>query len=191
MSHFHYSSLIWQKCLGPIAWPRWHIRPSVVAKQRVEGSREEKSPLPLGLLLQVPALFHTQQIVKRYSNKRHRESRSVMSNSLQHHRLYSPWNSPGKNTGVGSHSLLQGIFPTQGLNPGLPHCRLIFFFTSWGIREAQQRAWWFSNSTGRKRGSGYENTYISCNDFGIFSYNHIAENLHKEQQKQYPPLPHI
>ena len=37
--------------------------------------------------------------------------------------LYSPWNSPGKNTGVGSLSLLQGIFQTQGLNPGLPHCR--------------------------------------------------------------------
>ena len=36
--------------------------------------------------------------------------------------LYSPWNSPGQNTGVGSPSLLQGIFPTQGSNPGLPHC---------------------------------------------------------------------
>ena len=35
----------------------------------------------------------------------------------------SPWNSPGRNTGVGSLSLLQGIFPTQGLNPGLPHWR--------------------------------------------------------------------
>ena len=34
-----------------------------------------------------------------------------------------PWNSPGQNTGVGSHSLLQQIFPTQGSNPGLPHCR--------------------------------------------------------------------
>ena len=34
---------------------------------------------------------------------------------------YSPWNSPGQNTGMGSFSLLQGIFPTQGLNPGLPH----------------------------------------------------------------------
>ena len=34
-----------------------------------------------------------------------------------------PWDSPGKNTGVGCHSLLQGIFPSQGLNPGLPHCR--------------------------------------------------------------------
>ena len=41
-----------------------------------------------------------------------------MSDSLQTHGLYSPWNSPGQNTGVGSLSLLQGIFPTQGLNPG-------------------------------------------------------------------------
>ena len=47
---------------------------------------------------------------------------SVVSDSLQPHRLYSPWNSPGKNTGVGTHSLLWGIFPTQGSNPGLPHC---------------------------------------------------------------------
>ena len=38
-------------------------------------------------------------------------------------RLLCPWNSPGKNTGVGSHSLPQGIFPIQGSNPGLPHCR--------------------------------------------------------------------
>ena len=53
------------------------------------------------------------------------ESRSVISNSLRPHRLYSPWNSPGQNTGVGSHSLLLGIFPTQGLNPGLPRCRWI------------------------------------------------------------------
>ena len=38
-------------------------------------------------------------------------------------RLLHPWDSPGKNTGVCCHSLLQGIFPTQGSNPGLPHCR--------------------------------------------------------------------
>ena len=37
--------------------------------------------------------------------------------------LYNPWNSPGQNTGVGSLSLLQGIFPAQGLNPGLLHGR--------------------------------------------------------------------
>ena len=40
--------------------------------------------------------------------------------------LYSPWNSSGQNTGLGSLSLLQGIFPTQGLNLGLPHCRQNF-----------------------------------------------------------------
>ena len=50
---------------------------------------------------------------------------SVMSYSLRPHGLYSPWNSPGQNTGVGSLSFLQGIFPTQGSNPGLPHCRQI------------------------------------------------------------------
>ena len=38
-------------------------------------------------------------------------------------RFLCPWDFPGKNTGVGCHFLLQEIFPTQGLNPGLPHCR--------------------------------------------------------------------
>ena len=48
-----------------------------------------------------------------------------MSYSLWPHGPYSSWNSPGQNTGVGSHSLHQRIFPTQVLNPGLPHCRRI------------------------------------------------------------------
>ena len=55
------------------------------------------------------------------------ESRLVMSDSLQPQGLYSSWNSPGQNTGVCSLSLLQGIFPTQGSNPGLPHCRWILY----------------------------------------------------------------
>ena len=42
-------------------------------------------------------------------------------------RLLCPWDSPGKNTGVGCHFLLQGIFPTQGLSPGLLHCRQILY----------------------------------------------------------------
>ena len=55
---------------------------------------------------------------------------SVMSDSVQPHRreptrLPRPWDSPGQNTGVGS--LLQGIFPTQGSNPGVPHCRQILY----------------------------------------------------------------
>ena len=48
---------------------------------------------------------------------------SVMSDSLRPHGLYSPWNSPGQNTGVGSLSLLQGIFLTQESNQGLLYCR--------------------------------------------------------------------
>ena len=57
-------------------------------------------------------------------NKVKVKSCSVLSDSL---RLYSPWNSLGQNTGVDSLSLLQGIFPTQGLNPGLLHCRQILY----------------------------------------------------------------
>ena len=55
------------------------------------------------------------------------KSRSVVSDSLWPHGLFSPWNSPGPNTGVGIPSLLQGIWPSQGLNPGLPHCRQILY----------------------------------------------------------------
>ena len=50
------------------------------------------------------------------------KSSSVVSDSVTHG-LYSLWNSLGQNTGVGSLSFLQGIFPTQGSNPGLLHCR--------------------------------------------------------------------
>ena len=50
-----------------------------------------------------------------------------MSDSLRPHGSNSLWNSLGQNTGVGSLSLLQGIFPTQGSNPGLPHCKQILY----------------------------------------------------------------
>ena len=60
---------------------------------------------------------------------------ALMSDSLWPHRLHPtrllcPWNSPGKNTGVGSHSLLQGSFPIQGLNLGLLHCMQILYHLS-------------------------------------------------------------
>ena len=59
-------------------------------------------------------------------------------------KLLCPWDSPGKNTGVGSHSLLQGIFPTQGSDPGLLPCRQILYHLSpqgspiWSRRSAQR-----------------------------------------------------
>ena len=66
------------------------------------------------------------------------ESRSVISDSLQPHGLYSPWNSLSQNTGVGSFSLFQGIFPTQGSNLGLPSCSQILLpgCKSQGVKSA-------------------------------------------------------
>ena len=55
------------------------------------------------------------------------ESCFVVFNSLRLRGLYSPWNSPGQDTGVGSLSLIQGIFPIQGSNLGLPLCRQILY----------------------------------------------------------------
>ena len=64
--------------------------------------------------------------------KKWKWSRSVLSDSLQPHgleptRLLHPWDFPGKNTGVSCHFLLQEIFPTQGLNPGLLHYRQMLY----------------------------------------------------------------
>ena len=54
-------------------------------------------------------------------------SDSLQRQGLQPARPLCPWDCPGKKTGVGCHFLLQGIFPTQGSNPGLPHCRRILY----------------------------------------------------------------
>ena len=73
------------------------------------------------LLLPVTSMKNT------FSTYSESESCSFLSDSLRPHGLYSPWNSPGQNTGVDNLSLLQGISPTRGSNPGLPHCRWILY----------------------------------------------------------------
>ena len=103
------------------------------------------------------------------------ESHSVLSDSLWHHGLYSPWNSPGQNTGVGSLSLLQGIFPTQGSSPGLPHCRQIIYQLS---HKGSQRilewvAYPFSSGSFWPRNQ----TRISCIASGFFTNWAIWEAL--------------
>ena len=85
---------------------------------------------------------------------------SVVSNSLWPHGLYGPWNSPGQNTGVGSLSLLQGIFPTQGSNPDLPHCRGILYQLSHqgNPRILEWVAYPFSSGSSQPRNQ----TRVSC-----------------------------
>ena len=72
----------------------------------------------------------------------------------------SPWNSPGQNTGVGSLSLHQGIFPTPGSNPGLLHCRQILYQLSHkrSLRILEWVAYPFSSRSSQPR----NRTGVSC-----------------------------
>ena len=91
------------------------------------------------------------------------ESHSVVFESLWRHRLYSPWNSPGQNTVVGNLSRLQGIFPTQGSNPGLLLCRWILYqlnhqgspkILEWVASPFSSRSSWPRNRIGVSRIAG-------------------------------------
>ena len=91
--------------------------------------------------LNIPSMMDNQEKKKNYGKilqdhkVRVRVSCSVVSDSLRPHglqptRLLSPWNFPGKITGVGCHFLLQRIFPTQGSNPGFSHSRQALYHLS-------------------------------------------------------------
>ena len=80
--------------------------------------------------------------------------------------LLSPWNSPGQNTGVGL-SLLQGIFPTQGLNPGLPHCGRILYQLS--HQESPRILEWVAFSFFIRSSQPKNQTGISCIAGGFFT----------------------
>ena len=85
---------------------------------------------------------------------------------LQPSRLLCPWSSPGKNTGVGCHFLLQGIFPTQGSNSGLLYCRQILYQPSHQgrLRILEWVAYPFSRWSSRSRNP----TRVSCIAGGFF-----------------------
>ena len=114
------------------------------------------------------------------------ESHSVVSNSLWPHRLYSPWNSPGQNTGVGSLSLLHGIFPTQGSNPGLPHCRQILYQLSHkrSPRILEWVAYPFSRGSSQPRNW----TRVSCIAGGFFTNWAMREAHFKHIKQQSKPF---
>ena len=82
-------------------------------------------------------------------------------------RLLCPWNSPGKNTGVGSHSLLQEIFPTEGLNPGLPHCKRILYCLS--HQGSPRILEWVDYSFSSESSQPRSRTGISCIAGGFFT----------------------
>ena len=107
------------------------------------------------------------------------QSCSVVSDSLRPHGLDSPWNSLGQNTGVGSLSLLQGIFPTQGSNPALLHCRWILYQLSHkrNPRILEWVAYLFSSGSSQPRNQ----TGVSCIASGFFTNWAIREALSRDR----------
>ena len=103
------------------------------------------------------------------------ESRSVVSSSLQHNGLYCPWNSLGQNNGVSSLSLLQGIFPTQVSNPGLPHCGRILYQLS--HKESPTILEWVSHPFPSRSSQPSNQTRVSCIAGGFFTNWTIREAL--------------
>ena len=111
------------------------------------------------------------------------ESCSVMSDSLRSHGLYNLWNSPIlENTGVGSLSLLPGIFPTQRTNSGPLHCRWILSQLSHqgSPRILEWVAYPFSRGASQPR----DQTGVSCVAGGFFTNRAITDNkkttVHKD-----------
>ena len=88
--------------------------------------------------------------------------------------LYSPWNSPSQNTGVGSLSLLQGIFPTQGLNPGALHCRQILYQLS--QKGSPRKLEWVAYPFSRGSSWPRNQTGVSCIAGRLFTSWAIREN---------------
>ena len=106
-----------------------------------------------------------------------------MFDSLWPHGLYRPWNSPGQNTVVGSLCLLQVIFPTQGWNLDLPHCRWILYqLNHKGIpRILEWVAYTFSNESSWPR----NRTRIFCIAGGFFINGAIREVLRAQGQSSW------
>ena len=122
-------------------WPHGHQAPLPMGFSRQEYWSESPFPSPGDLpdpgieprppALQADSLLSEPPGKPLSSPKQVSESHSVVSDSLRPRGLYSPWNSLGQNTGMGCLSLLQGIFPTQWLNPSLPRCRQILYHLSY------------------------------------------------------------
>ena len=74
--------------------------------------------------------------------------------------------SPGKNTVAGCHALLQGIFPTQGSNPGLPHCRKILYHLS--LQGSPRILEWVAYFFPRGSSWPRNRTRVSCIAGGFF-----------------------
>ena len=103
-------------------------------------------------------------------------------------RLYSPWNSPDQNTGEGSLSLLQGIFSTQGLNPGLLHCPQILYQMS--HQGSPRMLEWVAYSFCSRSSQPRNWTGFSCIAGGFFTNWTIREVFKRPMQEKTKEISH-
>ena len=104
--------------------------PTGVLEKTLEIPLDNKEIKPVNSEGNQPRIFIRRTMLKlklQYSKVKMKVTVAQSCLTLRSHGLYSPWNPPGQNTGVGSLSLLQSIFPTQGWNQSLLHCRWILY----------------------------------------------------------------
>ena len=114
--------------------PTWGLNPCLLHLLHWQADSLPVAPpgKPLNWKFSSLLLFHLLVFVQKIRMRlKNNIVLSVCSDSLWSHGVSTSWNSPGQNTGVGSLSLLQRIFPTQGLNQGLLHCRQIVYQLSY------------------------------------------------------------
>ena len=111
------------------------------------------------------------------------ESHSVMPDSLRFHGLYSPWNSLDQNTGVCNFSLVQGIFPNQGSNPGLLYCRQILYQLNHKTLKMQFSAYHFKRFWFIYSDMDLSGKYIISS-----VSSHHSKNLKQRMDQYYSPL---
>ena len=139
----------------------WQSVRSPSAKARPKPRQEAPTPVPGSAWLRCPRWSSSATAWTKLEPRPHPASRwgriQAKCELLSRVRLCDPvdaWNSPGKNTGGRSLSLRQEIFPTRGLNPGLPHCRQILYQMSHKGSRFKQSCPWNSTASGRLRRPG-------------------------------------
>ena len=118
----------------------------------------DKWRLPFHLSKYVNVVNQANKLLNMLCSPDESESQSVMSNSLRHHGLHSPWNSLVQNTGVGSLSLLQGIFMTWELDWGLLHWRQILCQLSY--QGSPERWYWWTYLQGSSGNADIEDRLV-------------------------------
>ena len=107
---------------------------------------------------------------------------SYLTDSLGPLGLYSPWNSPGQNTGVCSLSFLQGIFPTQASKPGLPHYRWICYQVS--HMRSPRILEWVAYPFSREYSQSRNQTWVSCIAGRFFTKWAVREENQSKERVQ-------